>query len=172
MLMEHLWYLTPSLLTHTLPLRLTLHHHVYDYAQSRLINMRLSPAHSKCSLSFRGTLKRIHINTSLNFEAFSSTLLIHCFPMDVLRLILFQFTLIGNAKHWLSTLPANSITTWVKMSATFLKKFFPIGKTLRLRQEITTFQQAENEQFYEAWERYGDLIRKCPHHDIPKWQLV
>ncbi|XP_058187972.1 uncharacterized protein LOC131304655 [Rhododendron vialii] len=54
----------------------------------------------------------------------------------------------------------------------FLKKFFPIGKTLRLRQEITTFQQAENEQFYEAWERYGDLIRKCPHHDIPKWQLV
>ncbi|XP_058217050.1 uncharacterized protein LOC131327950 [Rhododendron vialii] len=58
------------------------------------------------------------------------------------------------------------------MSAAFLKKFFPIGKTLRLRQEITTFQQAENEQFYEAWERYGDLIRKCPHHDIPKWQLV
>ncbi|XP_058217250.1 uncharacterized protein LOC131328307 [Rhododendron vialii] len=78
----------------------------------------------------------------------------------------------GNAKHWLSTLPANSITSWAQMSAAFLKKFFPIGKTLRLRQEITTFQQAENEQFYEAWERYGDLIRKCPHHDIPKWQLV
>ncbi|XP_058211553.1 uncharacterized protein LOC131323727 [Rhododendron vialii] len=58
------------------------------------------------------------------------------------------------------------------MSAAFLKKFFPIGKTLKLRQEITTFQQAENEQFYKAWKRYGDLIRKCPHHDIPKWQLV
>ncbi|XP_058181269.1 uncharacterized protein LOC131299708 [Rhododendron vialii] len=106
------------------------------------------------------------------FEALSSTLLIHNFPMDALRLILFQFTLIGNAKHWLSTLPANSITSWAQMSAAFLKKFFPIGKTLRLRQEITTFQQAENEQFYKAWERYGDLIRKCPHHDIPKWQLV
>ncbi|XP_058189424.1 uncharacterized protein LOC131307014 [Rhododendron vialii] len=78
----------------------------------------------------------------------------------------------GNAKHWLSTLPTNSITSWAQMSAAFLKKFFPIGKTLRLRQEITTFQQVENEQFYEAWERYGNLIRECPHHDIPKWQLV
>ncbi|XP_058216943.1 uncharacterized protein LOC131327831 [Rhododendron vialii] len=78
----------------------------------------------------------------------------------------------GNAKHWLSTLPANSITSWAQMSAAFLKKFFPIGKTLRLLQEITTFQQAENEQFYEACERYGDIIRKCPHHDVPKWQLV
>jgi hypothetical protein len=106
------------------------------------------------------------------FEALSSTLLIHNFSMDALRLILFQFTLIRNAKHWLSTLPANSIAFWVQMSVAFLKKFFPIGKILRLRQEITTFQQAENEQFYEAWERYGDLIRKCLHHDIPKWQLV
>ncbi|XP_058208135.1 uncharacterized protein LOC131321145 [Rhododendron vialii] len=78
----------------------------------------------------------------------------------------------GNAKHWLSTLPTNSITSWAQMSAAFLKKFFPIGKTLRFRQEITTFQQAENEQFYETWERYWDLIRKCPHHDISKWQLV
>ncbi|XP_058191427.1 uncharacterized protein LOC131308499 [Rhododendron vialii] len=78
----------------------------------------------------------------------------------------------GNAKHWLSTLPGNSITSWAQMSVAFFKKFFPRGKTLRLRQEITTFQQAENEQFDEAWERYGDLILKCPHHDIPEWQLV
>ena len=26
--------------------------------------------------------------------------------------------------------------------------------------------------FYETWERLKDLIRKCPHHVVPKWQLV
>ncbi|GAV62963.1 LOW QUALITY PROTEIN: hypothetical protein CFOL_v3_06485, partial [Cephalotus follicularis] len=26
--------------------------------------------------------------------------------------------------------------------------------------------------FHESWERLKDLIRKCPHHVIPKWQLV
>ncbi|GAV70168.1 LOW QUALITY PROTEIN: hypothetical protein CFOL_v3_13666, partial [Cephalotus follicularis] len=26
--------------------------------------------------------------------------------------------------------------------------------------------------FHESWERLKDLIRKCPHHVVPKWQLV
>ena len=26
--------------------------------------------------------------------------------------------------------------------------------------------------FYETWERLKDLIQKCPHRAIPKWQLV
>ncbi|GAV83384.1 LOW QUALITY PROTEIN: hypothetical protein CFOL_v3_26832, partial [Cephalotus follicularis] len=26
--------------------------------------------------------------------------------------------------------------------------------------------------FHESWERLKDLIRKCPHHTVPKWQLV
>ncbi|GAV73224.1 gag-asp_proteas domain-containing protein, partial [Cephalotus follicularis] len=26
--------------------------------------------------------------------------------------------------------------------------------------------------FHESWERLKELIRKCPHHAIPKWQLV
>ena len=26
--------------------------------------------------------------------------------------------------------------------------------------------------FYKAWERYKDLIRKYPHHEIPKWLQV
>ncbi|GAV68159.1 LOW QUALITY PROTEIN: hypothetical protein CFOL_v3_11662, partial [Cephalotus follicularis] len=26
--------------------------------------------------------------------------------------------------------------------------------------------------FHESWERLKDLIRKCPHHAVPKWQLV
>ena len=25
---------------------------------------------------------------------------------------------------------------------------------------------------YEAWERYKDLLRKCPHHGLPVWFQV
>jgi hypothetical protein len=25
---------------------------------------------------------------------------------------------------------------------------------------------------YETWERLKDLLRSCPHHAVPKWQLV
>nr|GEY74587.1 reverse transcriptase domain-containing protein [Tanacetum cinerariifolium] len=33
-----------------------------------------------------------------------------------------------------------------------------------LRNEITRFQQRFDESFYEAWERFNDLLRACPHH--------
>nr|GEZ42071.1 reverse transcriptase domain-containing protein [Tanacetum cinerariifolium] len=33
-----------------------------------------------------------------------------------------------------------------------------------LRNEITNFLQKPNETFNEAWERFKDLLRQCPHH--------
>ena len=30
----------------------------------------------------------------------------------------------------------------------------------------------DGEIFHETWERLKDLIRECPHHTVPKWQLV
>nr|GEY99933.1 reverse transcriptase domain-containing protein [Tanacetum cinerariifolium] len=36
--------------------------------------------------------------------------------------------------------------------------------TTYLRNEITNFLQKPNETFNEAWERFKDLIRQCPHH--------
>ncbi|GAB2266565.1 hypothetical protein Dimus_037902 [Dionaea muscipula] len=106
------------------------------------------------------------------FSSISSTLRINNFPVDAMRLILFPFSLRGQAKHWLSTLPPNSIHSWEEMSRAFLKKYFSVGKTLQYRREITTFQQQSDEHLFESWERFGDLLRKCPHHDIPRWQLV
>ena len=52
-----------------------------------------------------------------------------------------------------------------------LTKFFPIGKTNQYRRAITSFSQQSNESFHETWERFRDLIHKCPHHQVPKWQL-
>nr|GEZ88623.1 reverse transcriptase domain-containing protein [Tanacetum cinerariifolium] len=42
--------------------------------------------------------------------------------------------------------------------------FFPLSKTTNLRNEITRLQQRFDESFYEAWERFNDLLRACPHH--------
>nr|GEX64172.1 hypothetical protein [Tanacetum cinerariifolium] len=42
--------------------------------------------------------------------------------------------------------------------------FFPPSKTIYLRNKITNFLQKPNETFNEAWERFKDLLRQCPHH--------
>ncbi|RWR93155.1 hypothetical protein CKAN_02239100 [Cinnamomum micranthum f. kanehirae] len=83
-----------------------------------------------------------------------------------------DFLLKDKAKYWLSTLPANSITTWAQLQQKFLDKYFSVGKTNQYRRSITSFAQTDSEQFHEAWDRFKDLIRKCPHHLIAKWQLV
>nr|GFC18587.1 reverse transcriptase domain-containing protein [Tanacetum cinerariifolium] len=36
--------------------------------------------------------------------------------------------------------------------------------TTYLRNEITNFLPKSNETFNEAWERFKDLLRQCPHH--------
>ena len=41
-----------------------------------------------------------------------------------------------------------------------------------IRKAITSFSQIEGEQFHETWERMKDFLRKCPHHQVPRWQLV
>nr|GEW87560.1 hypothetical protein [Tanacetum cinerariifolium] len=40
---------------------------------------------------------------------------------------------------------------------------FP-SRTTNLRNEISNFQQRFDESFHEAWDRYKDLLRACPHH--------
>ncbi|GJW82058.1 retrovirus-related pol polyprotein from transposon TNT 1-94 [Tanacetum coccineum] len=46
----------------------------------------------------------------------------------------------------------------------FINFFFPPSKTTNLRNEITNFRQIAQESFSEAWERFKELLRKCPHH--------
>nr|GFA60686.1 reverse transcriptase domain-containing protein [Tanacetum cinerariifolium] len=45
-----------------------------------------------------------------------------------------------------------------------LSTFFPPSKMINLRNEITRFQQRFDELFYEACDRFNDLLRACPHH--------
>ncbi|XP_050259914.1 uncharacterized protein LOC126704981 [Quercus robur] len=91
---------------------------------------------------------------------------------DAIRLRLFPFSLRDKAKVWLNSLPPGLITTWEELAQKFLAKYFPPAKTAKLRNDITTFIQFEGESLYEAWERYKELLRRCPHHDLPAWLQV
>ncbi|KAF7839500.1 uncharacterized protein G2W53_007982 [Senna tora] len=75
-------------------------------------------------------------------------------------------------KVWLQSLPEGSISTWEEFAQQFLTKYFPPGKTAKMRNDITSFVLLDNESLYEAWERFKELLRKCPHHGLPKWLQV
>ncbi|GJS33201.1 hypothetical protein Tco_0531583, partial [Tanacetum coccineum] len=45
-------------------------------------------------------------------------------------------------------------------------------KTATIRNKIKSFRQIPGEQFHEAFSRLKELLRTCPHHDVPKWELV
>ncbi|GJV77231.1 reverse transcriptase domain-containing protein [Tanacetum coccineum] len=60
--------------------------------------------------------------------------------------------------------PPDQILTWDDLVSKFINQFFPPSKTTNLRNEITRFQQRFDESFYEAWDRFNDLLRACPHH--------
>nr|GEZ15806.1 reverse transcriptase domain-containing protein [Tanacetum cinerariifolium] len=81
-----------------------------------------------------------------------------------IKLLLFPFSLEGEARIWLDKEPPRSILTWEDLVSKFINQFFPPSKTTYLRNEITNFLQKPNETFNEAWERFKDLLRQCPHH--------
>ncbi|GJR98230.1 reverse transcriptase domain-containing protein [Tanacetum coccineum] len=84
-------------------------------------------------------------------------------PNTSVKLMLFPFSLEGAARIWLEKEPPRSIETWDDLVTKFINKFFPPSKTTNLRNEITRFQQKFDETFCEAWDRFNDLLRGCPH---------
>ena len=58
------------------------------------------------------------------------------------------------------------------MKDAFLHKYYSVGKTSTVRRAIREFSQGSSAVFYEAWERLRDLLRRCPHHGIPKHEMT
>ncbi|GJZ82604.1 reverse transcriptase domain-containing protein [Tanacetum coccineum] len=98
------------------------------------------------------------------FTKITQTVKLNQVPPDVIKLMLFPFSLEGAARTWLDKEPLNSITTWNDLVSKFVNHFFPPSKTTNLRNEIMRFQQRFGETFAEAWDRFKDLLNKCPHH--------
>ncbi|GKB33537.1 reverse transcriptase domain-containing protein [Tanacetum coccineum] len=75
------------------------------------------------------------------FNKITSTIKYKDVPNSSFKLMLFPFSIEG-----------------------FINQFFPPSKTTNLRNEITNFQQKFEETFSEAWDRFKDILRACPHH--------
>nr|GEZ81092.1 DNA-directed DNA polymerase [Tanacetum cinerariifolium] len=59
--------------------------------------------------------------------------------------------------------PPNSILTWEDLINKFVNQVFPPSKTTHLKNEISRFTQRFEETFGEAWERFKEMLRACPH---------
>ncbi|GJY53174.1 reverse transcriptase domain-containing protein [Tanacetum coccineum] len=102
-----------------------------------------------------------HIN---NFKRITSTLKFKDVPNDVIKLMMFPYSLEGAARVWYDKEPPNSILTWDDLVNKFVNQFFPPSKTTHLKNEISRFTQKFEETFGEAWERFKEMLRACPHH--------
>ncbi|GJS78147.1 reverse transcriptase domain-containing protein [Tanacetum coccineum] len=102
-----------------------------------------------------------HIN---NFKRITSTLKFRDVPNDVIKLMMFPYSLEGAARVWYDKEPPNSILTWEDLVTKFVNQFFPPSKTTHLKNEISRFTQKFEETFSEAWERFKEMLRACPHH--------
>nr|GFA04875.1 reverse transcriptase domain-containing protein [Tanacetum cinerariifolium] len=98
------------------------------------------------------------------FNKVTSTFIHLEVPNTTIKLLLFPFSLEGEARIWLDEEPPRSILTWEDLVSKFINQFFPPSKTTYLQNEITNFLQKPNETFNEAWERFKDLLRQCPYH--------
>nr|GEV69902.1 reverse transcriptase domain-containing protein [Tanacetum cinerariifolium] len=89
-------------------------------------------------------------------------------PNTTIKLLLFPFSLEGEARIWLNKEPQRSILTWEDLVSKFTNQFFPPSKTTYLRNEITNFLQKPNETFNEAWERFKDFLRQSGGNFLDK----
>ncbi|GJW64755.1 hypothetical protein Tco_0116639, partial [Tanacetum coccineum] len=68
--------------------------------------------------------------------------------------------------------PTGSITTWDALKTKFLNKYCPPARTAKKIEEINNFQQEPDENLYQAWERFKELLMKCPQHYLTETQEV
>ena len=55
---------------------------------------------------------------------------------------------------------------WEELVEAYLGKFFPHALNSKRRGEIIAFKQREDESLYNAWERFKQLLRRCPMQGI------
>ncbi|GJZ11435.1 reverse transcriptase domain-containing protein [Tanacetum coccineum] len=66
------------------------------------------------------------------FTKITQTIKLNQVPHDIIKLILFPFSLEGAARTWLEREPPNSITTWDDLVSKFVNQFFPLSRTTNL----------------------------------------
>lgn len=107
-----------------------------------------------------------------SFLEICDTLKIEGVPNDTIRMRLFGFSLRDRAKEWFKGLNGKSIKSWEDLCKAFLSRYFPPSKVQRLISEIYQFSQHEDETIFDAWERFRELLRKCPPHGLDESRQI
>ncbi|GJW16695.1 homeodomain-like protein [Tanacetum coccineum] len=82
----------------------------------------------------------------------------------------FPILITGVASHCLRDEPTGSIKTWEDLKTKFLNKYCPPGRTVKKMEEINKFQKESDETLYQAWERFTELLMKCPQRYLTEMQ--
>ncbi|GJQ95340.1 hypothetical protein Tco_0006479 [Tanacetum coccineum] len=69
-------------------------------------------------------------------------------------------------------LSPGTVDSWDLLKKAFIQRYCPPSKTAKQLEEIRNFKQKGDETLYQAWERYNDLLYKCPTHDINSHQKL
>ncbi|GKC62725.1 hypothetical protein Tco_1095323 [Tanacetum coccineum] len=92
--------------------------------------------------------------------------------IDQVMLRAFPMSLTRAVSYWLRNEPTGSITTWDGLKTKFLNKYCPPARTAKKIKEINNFQQEPDKNLYQAYERFKELLMKCPQHNLTKMQEV
>jgi hypothetical protein len=124
-------------------------------------------------IQFNGLKDECPIDHLRNFLDIASCYQVAHVSTDQLRLRLFHHSLAGRAKDWWwNEIPEDSVHTWEELQQVFMKKFFPPSRTQIFIREISNFGQEDDESLAAAFERFRELLRKCPHHGQTDAALV
>ncbi|GJY04603.1 hypothetical protein Tco_0370543 [Tanacetum coccineum] len=91
---------------------------------------------------------------------------------DAIILRVFPITLTGATKRWVDRLPLGTVDSWYLLKKAFIQRYCPPSKTAKQLEDIRNFKQEGDKTLYQAWERYNDLLYKCPTYDINSHQKV
>ena len=86
------------------------------------VQFEIKPSTIQLLPSFYGLSNEDPYNHIDDFLVICSIVRINSFSSEALKMFLFPFSLKDKAKYWLSTLHANSITTWAQLQQKFLDK--------------------------------------------------
>ncbi|CAM8947338.1 unnamed protein product [Rhodiola kirilowii] len=107
-----------------------------------------------------------------NFQEYCRTYKPRDVRVEYIYLKLFPSSLYGDAKEWLQNQEPGSFRTWSALANAFLSKFFPPSRTKKFTDFILTFSQRDNELFHQAYDRFKNYLKECPHHNFRRADLM
>ncbi|CAA0805966.1 Unknown protein, partial [Striga hermonthica] len=127
-------------------------------------NYELKMIHYNQLPAFHGLPSEDPLNFIREFYNVLNTFPLNGLNEDQLKMRCFPETL--KDRSWFMTFAPASLTTWTEVYTKFIGRYYSHQKTQELRSQIVSFAQLPSEPLHEAWERFKDLQRQCPHHNL------